>query len=94
MLKQNIRNLTLPEIETYFLKINQPKYRAKQLFEWLWQKHAHSFDAMTNVGKELRLQLSQDFDLLPLHTDATQYSADGTIKSRFKTHDGHLVEVY
>jgi len=92
MLKQNIRNLTLPEIETYFLKINQPKYRAKQLFEWLWQKHAHSFDAMTNVGKELRLQLSQDFDLLPLHTDATQYSADGTIKSRFKTHDGHLVE--
>lgn len=92
MAKQNIRNLTLIEIETYFIKINEPKYRAKQLFEWLWQKHANNFDAMTNMGKELRLQIARDFELLPLHTDATQYSADGTIKSRFKTHDGHLIE--
>jgi 23S rRNA (adenine2503-C2)-methyltransferase len=92
MSKQNIRNLSLVDIETYFQKHNQPKYRAKQLHEWLWQKHAYSFEAMTNVGKDLRSQLAEDFDLLPLTIDATQYSADGTIKSRFKTYDGHLIE--
>ena len=92
MVKQNIRNLSLIEIEKYFETLQQPKYRAKQLYEWLWQKHAHSFEAMTNVGKELRQQLAQDFDLLPLTIDATQFSDDGTIKSRFKTFDDHLIE--
>ena len=92
MVKQNIRNLSLIEIEKYFETLQQPKYRAKQLHEWLWQKHAHSFEAMTNVGKELRQQLAQDFDLLPLTIDATQFSDDGTIKSRFKTFDDHLIE--
>ena len=92
MPKQNIRTLSLLEIEAYFQQHNQPKYRAKQLHEWLWQKHAHNFDSMTNVSKELRVKLEEDFDLLPLAVDTTQYSADGTIKSRFKTFDGHLVE--
>ena len=92
MVKQNIRNLSLIEIEKYFETLQQPKYRAKQLYEWLWQKHAHSFEAMTNVGKELRQQLAQDFDLLPLTIDTTQFSDDGTIKSRFKTFDDHLIE--
>ena len=92
MVKQNIRNLSLIEIEKYFETLQQPKYRAKQLHEWLWQKHAHSFEAMTNVGKELRQQLAQDFDLLPLTIDTTQFSDDGTIKSRFKTFDDYLIE--
>ena len=92
MPKQNIRTLSLLEIEAYFQQHNQPKYRAKQLHEWLWQKHAHNFDSMTNVSKELRVKLEEDYDLLPLAVDTTQYSADGTIKSRFKTFDGHLVE--
>lgn len=90
--KQNIRTLSLPQIEEYFYNISQPKYRAKQLHEWLWQKQAQSFDAMTNMSKELRQQLTTDFTLPALQIDATQYSADGTVKSRFKTFDGHLVE--
>ena len=57
MSKENIRSLSLSQIENYFQQQNQPKYRAKQLHEWLWQKHAHSFEAMTNVSKELRTQL-------------------------------------
>ncbi len=92
MAKQNIRSLSLTQIEEYFQLHNQPKYRAKQMYEWLWQKHAHSFDAMTNVSKDLRQQLSYDFDLLALRTDAVQHSEDGTIKSRFITHDNHLIE--
>ncbi len=92
MTKQNIRNLSLSQIEAYFELHNQPKYRAKQLFEWLWQKHAHSFDDMTNVSKDLRQQLSYDFEFPALKVDAVQHSEDGTIKSRFITHDHHLIE--
>src|SRR5262249_58234822 len=53
---------------------------------------AQDFEAMTNLSKELRAKLADNFSLPSLKVDATQYSADGTIKSRFKTHDGHLVE--
>jgi 23S rRNA (adenine2503-C2)-methyltransferase len=88
----NIRTLTLAELEEYFQNIDEKKFRAKQVYEWLWQKQAHSFEAMTNLSKELRAKLQEHFSLPALTVDATQYSADGTIKSRFKTIDGHLVE--
>jgi 23S rRNA (adenine2503-C2)-methyltransferase len=90
--KKNIRHLNQTDIEKYFEQIGEKKFRVKQVWEWLWLKHAHSFEAMTNLSKELRSQLSENFTLPALTVDATQYSADGTIKSRFKTFDGHLVE--
>jgi len=89
---QNIRNLSLEDIQAYFQELGEPKFRAKQVYEWLWQKHAHSFADMTNLSKELRQKMGEQFTLPALTVDATQYSADGTIKSRFRTHDGHLVE--
>lgn len=89
---QNIRHLTYDQLESYFLEKGEKKFRAKQVWEWLWQKHAHSFDDMTNLSKDLRQTLSEAFTLPALTVDATQYSADGTIKSRFRTHDNHLVE--
>src|ERR1700678_1061878 len=90
--QKNIRHITLPELEDYFAQKGDKKFRAKQVHEWLWQKHAQSFDDMTNLSKELRLALAEDFSLPALTINATQYSEDGTIKSRFKTFDGHLVE--
>jgi len=88
----NIRHLDTPELETYFESIGDKKFRVKQVREWLWQKHAHSFDDMTNLSKDLRNRLAKDFSLPALQIDATQNSTDGTIKSRFKTFDGHLIE--
>jgi 23S rRNA (adenine2503-C2)-methyltransferase len=90
--KKNIRYLTLDDLEAYFESLGEKKFRAKQVYEWLWQKHAHDFEAMTNLSKEWRSHLAESFSLPALRIDATQYSEDGTIKSRFKTHDGHLVE--
>lgn len=90
--KQNIRTLTLPDIEAYFEEMGEKKFRAKQVYEWLWLKQAQEIDAMTNLSKEIRAKLKEDFTLPALTIDATQYSSDGTVKSRFKTHDGHLVE--
>lgn len=90
--QENIRHLSLSELEQYFDKIREPKFRARQAYEWLWQKHARSFADMTNLSKELRARLNEEFSFPALTVDATQYSADGTIKSRFRTADGHLVE--
>ncbi len=89
---RNIRHLTLDELKTYFEGLGEPKFRVKQVWEWLWQKHAHSFAEMTNLSKELRGKLGEQFTLPALTVDATQYSADGTVKTRFRTHDGHLIE--
>jgi len=90
--KKNIRHLTLGDLEKYFEEIGEKKFRTKQVYEWLWQKHAQSFEDMTNLAKDLRQKLSSEFSFPALTIDATQYSADGTIKSRFKTFDGHMVE--
>jgi 23S rRNA (adenine2503-C2)-methyltransferase len=90
--QKNIRNLTLTDLEQYFETIGEKKFRAKQVYEWLWQKHAFSFADMTNLSKQLRQQLGEAYTLPALTIDTTQYSADGTIKSRFKTWDNHMVE--
>ncbi len=90
--QRNIRTLSLGDIERYFEELGEKKFRAKQVYEWIWQKQAQSIDGMTNLSKELRARLKEDFSLPALTIDTTQYSEDGTVKTRFRTHDGHLVE--
>ncbi len=90
--QQNIRDLSLSSLEEYFLSIGDKKFRAKQVYEWIWKKGVRSFDEMSNLSKDLRAKLAADFSLPSLHVDTTQHSADGTIKSRFKTFDNHFVE--
>ena len=90
--QRNIRTLTLQDIEVYFEDLGEKKFRAKQVYEWLWLKQAQNIDDMSNISKELRAKLKEDFTLPALTIDLVQHSSDGTIKSRFKTFDGHLVE--
>lgn len=90
--QKNIRELSLLELEDFFTQAGEKKFRAKQVYEWLWQKHAHSFEAMTNLSKDTRNKLAEQFSLPAIKVDTTQYSADGTVKTRFKTFDNHLVE--
>jgi 23S rRNA (adenine2503-C2)-methyltransferase len=89
---RNIRELDFEELSRFLEEVGEKRFRARQVWDWLWKHHAHSFAEMTNLSKELRERLGQAFSLPALTVDATQYSADGTIKSRFRTHDGHLVE--
>lgn len=63
-----------------------------QAYEWIWKKNVRHFDEMSNLSLELRKKLAEDFELNAISVDVTQTSSDGTIKSRFKTHDGHLLE--
>ncbi len=90
--KKNIRALTSEELQVYFETLGEKKFRMKQVWEWLWQKHAASFDDMSNISKELRNTLSETFSLQPITVDTAQYSSDGTVKTRFKTFDNHFVE--
>src|SRR5688572_135052 len=90
--RKNIRQLNLAELEQYFETLGEKKFRANQVYEWIWQKGAGSFEAMSNLSKELRQKLSEEFSLPSLVVDTTQVSSDGTIKTRFKTADGHMVE--
>ena len=89
---KNIRTLTLSELKEYFESIGDKKFRAIQTYEWLWKKNARSFDDMSNLSLELRKKLAEHFELNTMTVDATQHSSDGTLKSRFKTFDGHLLE--
>ncbi|ULQ50800.1 23S rRNA (adenine(2503)-C(2))-methyltransferase RlmN [Flavihumibacter fluvii] len=90
--RKNIRQLSKDELETYFEEMGEKKFRAKQVYEWLWARQAQRFEDMTNLSKELRGRLAEHFTLPALTSDLTQHSADGTLKSRFRTVDGHLVE--
>ncbi len=90
--KKDIRKLDLVELGEIFEQIGEPNFRAKQTFEWLWKKGAGSFEEMTNLSKKLRTILDRHFVINSIREDTTQYSLDGTIKTRFQLFDGHLIE--
>jgi len=90
--KKSIRSMTADEIKDFFIASGEKAFRAKQVYEWIWKRSAHSFDMMTNLSKETRTLLELNFSLNPVSIDQKQVSADGTIKFGFKLHDGYLVE--
>lgn len=90
--KKDIRTCSLPELEETFRELGEPSFRAKQVYSWLWQKAARSFEDMTNLSKPLRRMMEERFVIQGILLDKTQVSNDGTIKSRFRLHDGHLIE--
>ena len=88
----DIRTISLSNLEVLFASWDQPRFRAKQVYEWLWAKGATDWESMTNVPKALRAKMAENFTFHALIEDKTQHSADGTIKSRWITHDGHRIE--
>ena len=69
--RPNIRQVEVADIERFISKIGEKPFRVKQIVEWLWQKHAHSFDEMTNLSKDLRGLLEKDFQLPALQINTT-----------------------
>ncbi|MFT7230551.1 MAG: 23S rRNA (adenine2503-C2)-methyltransferase [Bacteroidia bacterium] len=89
---KNIRSLTKEELLTLCEEMGEKKFRATQLWEWLWLKSARSFDQMTNLSKEFRAKLAADFSFPVMTIANSQRSSDGTIKYAFRLDDGFLVE--
>ena len=90
--KRDIRALSKEELREFFERIGDKRFRGDQVYEWLWNKGAHSFEAMTNISKETRQQLEQQFVINHIEVDSLQKSADGTVKNAVKLHDGLIVE--
>ena len=90
--RQDIRLLEKQNLEEILVGMGEKKFRAGQVYEWLWKKSATSFDEMTNLSKDLRSYLNENFVINAIEEDKVQRSLDGTIKSRFRLHDTHLVE--
>ncbi len=88
----DIRTQSLADLKQSFAGIGQPAYRAKQVFDWMWKLGAKGFDDMSNVPAALRKELSEKFTFESITLDVRQNSEDGTIKSRYKLHDGHKIE--
>ena len=93
MEKKLIKNYTLEELQEYFSSIGEKQYRAKQIMIWLYEKNVDSFDAMTNVSRELRGRLDDTFDVNALALEDRLVSKiDGSEKYLFRTHDGNYIE--
>ena len=88
----NIRSLSKIELIQACEDLGVKKFRANQLWEWLWQKSARSFDEMTNLSKEFRQKLKEKYSFQILIIAHSQKSSDGTIKYAFKLNDGFLIE--
>ena len=90
--KKDIRALTKDQLRSFFVEVGDKPFRGNQVYEWLWQKSAHSFAAMTNISKETRHLLEDHFVINHIEVDQMQRSKDGTIKNAVRLHDGLVVE--
>lgn len=90
--KRDIRKLKLEELKKFFVDHQEKPFRAQQVYDWLWNKSAKSFDQMTNLSIELRTFLDQHFVINHIKVDKMQRSEDGTIKNAVTLHDGLVVE--
>ncbi len=91
-LTKDIRKLSKEEIAADFALQNIPKYRAKQVFDWLWNKSAGSFEEMTNLSKDFRQWMNENYSIRLLSENVVQQSNDGTIKIGFQCVDNRMIE--
>jgi len=90
--KTYLKGLTLEELLQVFLEMGEAKFRAHQVFNWMYNYGSVDFEEMKNISKPLRTKLQEQFDLLTLTFVAAETSASGTKKLIFKTGDGRVIE--
>lgn len=91
-MKPSLYGLTRDQLLSWVEEQGQKKFRANQIWDWLYNKRVQSFDEMTNLSKELLTKLEEAFVLNPLKQRIVQESADGTVKYLFELPDGMLIE--
>lgn len=88
----NLYNYSLEKLEELMLSLQEKKYRATQLFKWIYEKRVTSFDEMSDVSKSFREVLNRDFCLVKPKIHKEQRSKDGTIKLLLELEDGDKIE--
>ncbi len=90
--KKDIRSYSDDQLTSIIVGLGEPKFRGKQIHEWIWKKGATNFEAMKNIPKTLIDALNEKYTFRDVVIDKTQISEDGTIKSRLKLYDNNFVE--
>ncbi|MCI9092289.1 MAG: 23S rRNA (adenine(2503)-C(2))-methyltransferase RlmN [Coprobacillus sp.] len=89
---KSIYDLTQEQMIDEFITLGEKKFRAVQVFEWIYRQHVYQFDCMNNLSLALREKLSQTYSIELLKIKEKQVSQDGTIKYLFELEDGGLIE--
>ena len=89
---KNIKDFDLKDLEEEFEKMGEKKYRAGQVFHWLYVEKVKSFDEMTNISLELREKLKENYTMCNYEILRKQESSDGTKKYLFDVLDGNAIE--
>lgn len=93
MEKTDIKSLYKEELETECKRLGLPKFQAKQLFQWLHEKNIEQFDECTNISKDTRNKLKEEFEIPNLRVvDKLESSIDGTCKFLFELDDHCVIE--
>lgn len=91
--RKDIRSMTLPELTEDITALGLPRFRAGQIYSWLHQKYVSSFADMTNLSKDLRASLEEQYEIFDAKTVLKRTSAiDGTVKYLYELNDGNTVE--
>ena len=89
---RDVRELMLDELEQFVFAAGERAFRARQVMEWLWQRGADSFDAMSDLGAEFRAYLNNHFRISPTPAASVAKSSDGTRKLLLALGDGEAIE--
>lgn len=92
MIKKNIRVYSSNELISLFESWGEKKFRAVQVYEWLWKKSARSFSEMTNLSIPIREKLENEFYIDAIQLEEQQISTDRTIKCAFSVGESQAVE--
>ena len=91
-MKLDLNELSLAELKEQLKLMDEPVYRAEQIWHWLYDKGTDSFSGMKNLATELKHKLEQRFYISRPKISVKQKSVDGTIKWLLKLEDEKLVE--
>ena len=92
-MENDIRSLNLEELRAALEAMGEKPFTASQIFDWLHSKQVFDFDSMTNVSKQLRKKLSEEYSLYNVEVERKLVSKlDGTVKYLFRLHDGNFIE--
>ena len=89
---KNIKEYNLDELQNELLSMGEKKYRAEQIFKWIYVDKVKEFDEMTNLSIELREKLKQNYTMCNFNILKKQESSDGTKKYLFDVLDGNAIE--
>jgi len=93
MAKTDVKSMTLEELQLFMGELGEPKFRAKQIFDWLHQKQVDTFAEMTNLSQKLRERLEQEAKIGGVEmVERLLSKEDGTRKYLFALENGSIIE--